>query len=65
MQDPGPFLRGSHKGGYGTLEPRSAATAALMTARTWVAGAPRAWARARATARATTYQRGSRRLAGP
>ena len=44
---------------------RSAATAALMTARTWVAGAPRAWARARATARATTYQRGSRRLAGP
>ena len=34
MQDPGRgFLRGSHKGSYGTVEPRSAASAATRVSR--------------------------------
>ena len=33
MQDPGPFLRGSHKGSYGTPEPRAAASAAARASR--------------------------------
>ena len=47
MQDPGPFFRGSHKGSYGTPEPRSAASAAARASRTWAArGAPTAAATA-------------------
>ena len=30
MQGPGPFFLGSHKGSYGTVEPRSAASAAAQ-----------------------------------